>query len=275
MSDFLYTASEISMKNPSNKQFHLHNHNEYEIYMFLEGNTRYVVEERNYDLSPDDIIIIRKHEMHRAIHDGSKKYRRIVFMVSPDFFPKNNCAEYENAFLSKSGKIGNKINAELVHSSGLYDAIMRLKKYSNNFSNVNTSIFNSIMIEILYLINLISSFEYVDSSNVTIKKTINYLNNHFTDEVTLDELCKKFLVSKYHLCHIFKKATGLTIQQYVKQKRLTLAAELYNDGKTLSEAAFSAGFHDYSSFYRAYTEKYKTNPKNKLTHHPPVNPGIE
>lgn len=266
MSDFMCTADEILINNPSNKRFHLHNHNEYEIYMFLEGNTRYVVEERSYDLSPDDIIIIRKHEMHRAIHDSSKKYRRIVFMVSPEFFTQNGCEDYENAFLNKSDKIGNRINAELVHSSGLYDAIMRLKKYSNNFSETNTSIFNSIMIEILYLINLISSFEYADSSNATIKKTITYLNNHFTDEVTLDALCKRLLVSKYHLCHIFKKATGLTIQQYVKQKRLTLAAKLYDEGKTLSEAAFSAGFHDYSSFYRAYTEKFGKKPKERLNH---------
>lgn len=270
MSDYLYSVNETVIEKPSNKFFRLHNHNEYEIYMFLEGNTRYVVEDKSYDLSPDDIIIIRKHEMHRAIHDSSKLYRNIVLMISHNFFEENNCPEYENAFINKTDKIGNKINAELVHSSGLYDAIMRLKKYSNDFSNNNTTIFNSIMIEIIYLINLISSFEYVDSSNATIKKTINYLNNHFTEEVTLDALCKKLLVSKYHLCHIFKQATGLTIQQYIKQKRLTLASELYEKGHSLSEAAFAAGFHDYSSFYRAYVDKYKRSPKYDITHHLPI-----
>ena len=74
-------------------------------------------------------------------------------------------------------------------------------------------------------------------------------------------LCEKFFVSKYYLCHIFKESTGLTVHEYVKQKRLNLAKEFVSDGKTLTEAAILSGFSDYSSFYRAYTKEHNQKPK--------------
>lgn len=259
----LYSAEFAKISNPTKKQFRLHNHLMHEILIFLEGDAKYVVEEKNYDLEPGDIIIIRNQEMHRIHHNSDKEYSRIVLMVSPEFFKKYDCPEYEQAFLDKSKNNGNKISAELVHSSGLYAAISRLRKYSEDFSDIYSPVAESMMIEIMYLINKISMFEKPDTANKIIKNVISYINKHFTEEITLDTLSEKFFVSKYHLCHIFKQATGLTVQEYVRRKRLTLARELHEAGKTLTEAAIASGFSDYSTFYRAYMKINKTSPKNK------------
>lgn len=261
MSDYLYSADDSTVSVPSNEHFYLHTHVNYEIFFFLEGDSKYIVEEKQYDLSPGDMIIIRKNEMHRIFHNSNKKYHRIIFMVTPGFFAKSGCEDYESAFTHTDSKLGNKINAQEVHSSGLYDAIMRLKKYSNDFKDLHTPITDSIMIEILYIISHISMFDKAENSNKVIKKIIDYINNHYTEKITLDILCDKFFVSKYYLCHIFKEATGLTVHEYIKQKRLTLAKEFVSDGKTLTEAALLSGFTDYSSFYRAYTKEHKQNPK--------------
>lgn len=256
-----YHLSDMTTESPSNDHFYLHAHGEHEIFMFMEGDSKYVVEDKNYDLSPGDIIIIKKHEMHRIYHNSDKKYRRLVLMVFPEFFSMFNCPEYENVFLINDSKIGNRINAETVHSSGLYDAIMRLMKYSKNFTEIYTPITNSIMIEILHLINHVSMFENAENSNKVIKSVIHYINNHYTEKITLDAICEKFFLSKYYLCHIFKEATGLTVHEYVKRKRLALAREYVREGKTLTEAAILSGFSDYSSFYRAYMKENKQNPK--------------
>ena len=91
MQDSLYEIGESSVLSPSNNHFYLHAHGEYEMFLFLEGDSKYVVEEKNYDLNPGDIIIIRRHEMHRIYHNSSKKYHRIVFMIYRDFFQEINC----------------------------------------------------------------------------------------------------------------------------------------------------------------------------------------
>ena len=75
-------------------------------------------------------------------------------------------------------------------------------------------------------------------------------------------LADKFYLSKYYLCRAFHKATGLTINEYVRRKRLVLVHELKDEGRSLTEAALMAGFHDYSSFYRAYVKEYGVSPRN-------------
>ena len=241
------------------QQAKLHSHHEYEIYMFLEGNCYYVVEGRRYDLTPGDVIIIRKHEMHRVFHTSVARYHSLVFFVYPEFFKENGCEEYEQAFLDY-GK-DNKIDSSTVFTSGLQDAIDRLKKYSANYKDNDSPVVKSTLIELLYIINGIKSFEKPIKTNQAIKNVINYLNKNFTGEVNLDLLADKFFISKFHLCRLFKQSTGLTVQEYIRRKRLTLAMELKNDGLTLTEAAEKAGFNDYTSFYRYYKKRYKTPPK--------------
>ena len=60
MSHTNYSAS-LGFYVPSNSNYQLHRHEEYEIYMFLEGDSKYVVEDKTYPLKPDDIIIIKKN----------------------------------------------------------------------------------------------------------------------------------------------------------------------------------------------------------------------
>ena len=264
MHKILYSAKEEIHEKVSNDNFILHSHNEYEIYMFLKGDSSYIVEGNSYTLNQGDMIIMRKNEMHRVFHNSPKKYHRFVLMLSPDFFKEKNCSKYEAVFLSRPQKYGSKINADIVHSSGLYDAILRYKKYSENYTLTNTPIIDSAITEIVYLLNNISLFEYADISKSPIGEIISYINARFTSDISLDELSNNFFISKYYLCHIFKKHTGLTVLNYIKQKRLTYAKELYNCGKTLTEAAMLAGFKDYSSFYRAHLSTYNMPPKTNM-----------
>ena len=180
-------------------------------------------------------------------------------MVSPEFFQQCGCGEYEAQFINTG--IDNKISSEIVHSGGLYDAFMRLKKYSKDFSRMDTPVCSSVVVEILYLISTIRSFEVSDTSHKQLSSVITFLNSHYTETISLDELANQFFISKYHLCRLFRKNTGLTIHQYLTSKRLTLAGELMADGKSLSEAAALAGFSDYSSFYRAYRKEYGHQPR--------------
>ena len=58
------------------------------------------------------------------------------------------------------------------------------------------------------------------------------------------------MVKQYKLTH-----APLTVQSYIRQKRLILVSELQKEGKTLTEAAHLAGFSSYSTFYRTYIQK--------------------
>lgn len=244
-----FTVNYLKINSPSNDYFKLHSHKYYEIYMFLEGDCKYIVEGKEYKLDPYDIIIIRKSDMHRVYHNSSAQYRRIVFNIYPAFFEDAKCEEYERAFLHSEK--GNKISASIVKSSGLYDAIMRIRKYTDNFKSIKKPVVTASLIEILHIINSVKIYTDADNPDDRVNAMISYINEHYTSNITLEELEKKFFVSKFHICHIFKQATGLTIHQYITQKRVMYARELENSGMLKGEAASMAGFLNYSSYYRA------------------------
>lgn len=265
MSEKLYELTEQQTEHPSNVHFQLHNHDNYEIYLFLEGDTQYVVEEKRYNLEPCDIILIRKHEMHRAYHNTPVRYHRMILDISPAFFAQHNCREYEAQFLDTAAGNGNKINTSLVRSSGLYDAFLRYKKYSDNYTaDPNSPILTAIIIEILFLINRNITFSAPDLTGDPLKSVIFYLNNRYTEEITLELLEKKFFLSKYYICRAFRKSTGLTVHEYVNRKRLTRVRELIAEGLAIGDAAAQSGFNNYSSFYRAYLKEYGAAPREDL-----------
>ncbi len=262
MQNHLMYVDEQIIEKPSNFNFRLHNHDDYEIYLFFEGDAKYIVEGNTYSLEPYDMIVIKKHEMHRVFHNSNKRYRRIVCNISPEFFRENNCTEYEQLFLNAG--TGNKIDAKKVLSGGIYDAFSRLRKYSGNFSDISAPVVTGSVVEILHLVNNIQSLSGADSRNAQMEKIIGYINEHYTENISLDLLQKIFFVSKYHLCHIFRKNTGLTVHQYITRKRITFVRERVKVGENISSAAVAAGFNSYSSFYRAYVHEYGVSPKNKL-----------
>lgn len=260
--EFLF--SEGVMEKPSNENFQLHIHQNYEILLFLEGDTKYIIEENAYTLEPGDVVVIRKNQMHRAYHNSPTRYERIVLNVPHEFFEGNGCEEYEDQFINERENFGDKIDAEIVKNSGLYDAFMRARKYSSGFKkNVHSPVIRAIIVEILHILKNINSYSEADETDGPLKDIIRYLNENFTQNITLNELEEKFYISKYHLCHIFPKATGITLHQYITNKRMAFAEDMISMGKPVGEAATTAGFNNYSSFYRAYVQKYGKPPKQK------------
>lgn len=259
-----FEASETIEETTNNDSFRLHDHKLYEIMFFLEGDSKYIVEGKEYFLESGDIIIVRKQEMHRIFHNSDAKYRRIVLFVEPEFFEKYNCKAYEQQFLNTQLGIANRIKSDYVRSCGLYDAFHRLKRYAKKYAEGDEAIIVSTIIEILYLINRVGKFSNYDMNDDQVERVISYINTHYTEDIDLEILEKKFFTSRYYLCKIFRKATGLTIHDYIRRKRLSRVRELRQSGKSISDAAMLSGFSDYSSFYRTYKKIMGHSPKEEV-----------
>lgn len=79
--------------------------------------------------------------------------------------------------------------------------------------------------------------------------------NHLIEKITLDGLCKKFKMEKFNLMRQFKKATGLTPNDYLMALRVETSKQLMYQNNSLLDIAFSTGFYDQSHFYHCF-KKY-------------------
>lgn len=68
--------------------------------------------------------------------------------------------------------------------------------------------------------------------------------------------------SKFHLLRCFQEETGLTIHQYIKEKRLVRAAEqLLNSKETIVNIALEAQYNSQPAFTTAFRQYYHCTPQ--------------
>ena len=112
---------------------------------------------------------------------------------------------------------------------------------------------------------LSNRIEYLSTtaSNHKMINVIDYLNAHLTDDITIDFLAEHFYLSRYHLMHAFKEETGYTIGNYLTTKRLLLARDQIAQGESITTACYACGFHNYSTFSRAYRKHFGCSPREQ------------
>ena len=92
------------------------------------------------------------------------------------------------------------------------------------------------------------------------REIIAWVEQHYTEPITLESLAERFFLSKGHLNSLFRQATGVTVKAYVQTKRLNHVHMLLAAGVPAAQAASRTGFGDYTTFYRAYVRAFGQTP---------------
>lgn len=260
---FSYSDKDIEMnykcdRNPLPSGFRMHTHESYELYYFAEGGGIYRVEGTPYPLKRGDILIMRPAEAHYIDITEIKPYTRLSVNFKYELFSN----------IDPNGRLLAPFNNRKIGTYNLYRAEnFKSNAYEVFIKNLMTDSPDrrvQIITNLLPLLNEISlAYTSVTESEVNKaldSRIISYINRHLYDDITLDDICEKFYISKTHLCRIFKKATASTVGEYITVKRLVNARQLILSGTPPTKAYLQCGFRDYSVFYRAYKNKYGFSP---------------
>ncbi len=91
------------------------------------------------------------------------------------------------------------------------------------------------------------------SKLVAVKSAINFIQDNFKNDISIDDIAKSANLSRYYLCHIFKEITGQTVLSHLNYVRCNNACELLSSGKyTVSQSASLSGFNNLSYFSKIY-----------------------
>lgn len=252
---------------PNSEEFVLHNHNNlYEIIFFIKGNAEFKAEGSTYALGQYDIVIAHCDEMHRMCHiPPAELYERVVIHIKRDFFEQNDCKEFIDLFTNRPLGVNNLIPAKLAKKENIMGLIEDFDRHIDADSNIPDIVAKSKIIEMLYRMSRISAKkEERNSEEEKLKNVISYINDNIAGDLSLDNIAEHVFVSKYHLCHTFKKYSGLTINQYINHKRILLVRTLVLKGWTLLDATTEAGFGNYSNFYKTYVKMTGRSPRQDM-----------
>lgn len=95
-----------------------------------------------------------------------------------------------------------------------------------------------------------------------LKLVIDYIDDNFNHELSLQELAAIVQLSQYHFCHAFKQAIGLSPHQYLIQQRVEHAKQLLKQKEmTIGEVAIACGFTHQSHLNRHFKRFTGVTPK--------------
>jgi AraC-like DNA-binding protein len=93
--------------------------------------------------------------------------------------------------------------------------------------------------------------EHHDSNLV--RKAKRYVNENLEERICLDEVAKACCVSTFYFCKVFKKATGMTLTEYVNRRRIEWSkSKLMEPDSRVVEVAFYVGYQSLSQFNRCF-----------------------
>ncbi len=100
------------------------------------------------------------------------------------------------------------------------------------------------------------------TENPAFNSLLQFVDEHFTQKLTLEQIAETFGFSRNYVCQLFKKHFDTTFSIYITKKRMICAKELLKD-KTLSvkEVAYRLGYADYHHFYRTFRNYYGYSPR--------------
>ena len=250
------------------KEVALHHHDFYEVYFFLSGNVQYNIESRSYLLTPGDVLLISPMELHQPMFGNEhREYERIVLWIDKQFLEGFNqpgeC--FTACFDTSSPNHSNLLRPEGVNRQFLMFLLEQLIAENSSQELYQGITALSYLAQVLVLLNRLALQQRNDNPaavpDSTVYNILGYINEHYNENLSLDDLANKFFISKYHLAREFQRLVGTSVHRYLVQKRLVMAKQMLSSGKPSTEVYQSCGFGDYSNFYRAFKSEYQISPK--------------
>ena len=246
----------------------LHHHDFYEIYLLLRGRVEYIVENQLYRVRPGDWMLCSPLELHQArIATDADAYERIVLWIARPYLeglstPRTSltrCFDTTVPGHTNLLRLPGATGAPLRTTVDKLCALKADKAYGSDL------LAQSALVELLVGLNRAAAergdARPTGTSDQVVDAVLHYINEHYSEALTLDQLSEKFFISKYHLLRKFDAQVGTTVHRYILQKRLLNAKQLLAGGVPPNEVCQYCGFGDYANFYRAFRAEYNQTPR--------------
>lgn len=255
------------IKDNCEKEYEYHYHEFYKILIFISGTVTYNIEGKAYKLKPYDVVLVNRNEIHKPqVHQG-EDYERVIFYISREYLKKHRTEEYDlaNCFHQAKAAKSDVLRFPAMVNTGLMEVIGKIEENGQKGAYAYKLYANVLFMEFMVLLNRACQEEKnCFSQNITYNQKmidlLKYINEHLGEDLSINGLAEHFYISKYHMMRQFKEETGYTIHQYITQKRVLEARNLMLAGVSATKACYECGFHDYSTFSRAFKARMEKKP---------------
>lgn len=238
----------------------LHAHEYYEIYCLLEGERDIFFENRKLVLQKRSIVVIPPSCIHRT--EGGA-YRRVNLYISPSDLSENERDFLDECFRAVAfvpeGEKGHLFFSLLESIAETTTGGTLQKKYALHLIKSLLWLLKSATLVPLPEENITPTPKDKDEA---VFGAVSYINEHYREAVTLENLSELFFVSKNTLCRNFKRVMKCSVMDYCAVVRLNAAKCLLSETeKSMSEIAELCGYSSANYFSLIFKQSVGLSPR--------------
>ncbi len=240
----------------------LHKHPDFlELLYVRSGSGVYIVDEQRYTISKGDVIICNAGVLHDEDPSQSRDlntYSLALSNVAVKGLPANCLigAEYSPVF--PAGECADSISQMMgsIHSLLATDA-----KGTTETCNYLAAALVSELLRVIRKYCANEGNTVRSRTDIIAGQVKNYIDTHFDEQFTLQDISDAIRVSPYHLAHMFKENTGYSPMQYTVRRRLGEAQSLLiSTNMSVTEIAVSVGFGNPCHFNTMFSKYIGMSP---------------
>ncbi|WP_438431281.1 helix-turn-helix domain-containing protein [Gorillibacterium sp. sgz500922] len=259
--DFLY----LHRTTTNNAGTFYHRHEAYELYLFLRGNVNFYIETTCYHLEPGDFIVLQPEEMHRSYSLDETDYERITLNLQKSYLQRLSTAAtpLSECLDARPKGRGNIVHLNESQLKSFLQSALALEEALASEAYGSDVMANCHIAQLLVLTNSFfqqARFAPADIMPELVRRTMDYIGSHLTEEITLERLAAEFYLNGTSISRQFKKHTGLTLRSYILDCRIAMAKSYLGEGLSITEACYQSGFNDYANFIRSFTKLVGLSP---------------
>ena len=273
--EFPVLIRKLTLMEQDNAPERFHYHDFCEITYVQSGFGSYFINGNKYDVEPGDIIIFNQVEPHGWVVT-ERSMEVLVLTFAPEVLSGPGSSfddEYMKPFLYLGSHFKNLISSTDERTSDMH-AIM--EDIAGESRRREKGYEGMIKADIMRLSTLLirhyekdgavpdMSLNEKKRSMKRLEQAIYYINSHFTDPVTLEEVAALAYMSPNYFSSYFKNVTNRGFSEYLTMLRLKRVQELFlTTDRSVSSIAMECGFRNMSNFYRLYKKHIGPLPGRK------------
>lgn len=245
----------------------VHNHDGYEIVMFLHGDVNIMIEPELFKMKRGDMFFISPLVFHGLDLEDISSYERIVINIQYEYL--KNLGDQDTDF---STLFRNIESANMNHLRIPEESLPKFITLANNLEEaLHSESFGHSILSKSYLAEfLLMTCRYSEnvapikkgsSMPVIVSKILDYIDNHLSEDITINAMSADLHYSSDHLSRAFSDATGDSLKHYINAKKIALAQKLLLQNNSPYDVCFMVGYNNYSSFSRRFSKQIGMSPK--------------
>lgn len=253
------------------KNVPIHWHNDLEINLIWEGEAVFQVYQKSYRVRTGEGFLLNRNVPHSCSSPGNEHVRYSTILVRPDFLYGDFGSDVERKcfqpFLQNSA-------IPCIYLTGFdengKEILQKLNQVEEAFDRKRFCYelkIKGLLCEAFAMIlyghrQELTKFVPENLQELErLEKMLNYLNMHFTEVISLQDLADQVHLSREVCCRLFKKMTGKTITGYLEEYRVNKSFSLVQSGQySMTQITEMVGFSNPSRFASAFRKRFGCNP---------------